>query len=119
MALAQVGLGTITVVNANQTTAVYTVGSGQTAFVRGVVIHSQDVDNTIQSEIHYVPNVGGSAGAASTNTRLAVLGISTTDTYFLEWTYPITMSNNGDTIQVKNHSTQKALNVIVLGDREL
>jgi hypothetical protein len=57
-------------------------------------------------------------GTASTITRIARLGISTEDTYFFENAYPITLNNNGDSIQVYNENTSDAVNVLVLGDRE-
>jgi hypothetical protein len=118
MALAQVGLGSITQVAAGTTASVYTVGSAQTAYIRALEIHSLDVDNTANVQIHIVPNDGGSAGTATSITRLARLGISTEDTYFFENAYPITLTANGDTVQVYNESTTDAVNVLVLGDRE-
>lgn len=117
MALAQVGLGTVKVVSAGSTSSVYTVGSAKTAYVRGIVFHNMNADNLSTVDVHLVPNVGGSVGSPSTNTRFAVLGITTTDTYFFECTYPITLNNTNDTIQVYNRGTS-SVNVIVLGDRE-
>ena len=117
MALAQVGLGNITQVAANATTAVYTVGAGKTAYIRALEIHSLDAVNKSIVQIHVVPNNGGSAGTASSVTRIARLGISTEDTYFFENAYPITLPSNGDTIQIQNEHTE-AVNVLVLGDKE-
>lgn len=117
MALAQVGLGTVKVVGAGSTTSVYAVGSAKTAYVRGLVLHNMDTLNETQVDVHLVPNVGGSVGSPSTNTRFAVLGITTTDTYFFECTYPITLNNTNDSIQIYNRGSQP-VNVIVLGDRE-
>ena len=118
MALAQVGLGSITQVAAGSTQVVYSVGSAKTAYIRALEIHSLDVDNTANVQIHIVPNDGGSAGTATSITRLARLGISTEDTYFFENAYPITLTANGDTVQVYNENTADAVNVLVLGDRE-
>ena len=118
MALAQVGLGSITQVAAATTTAVYTVGSAKTAYIRALEIHSLDPSNTAIVEVHIVPNSGGSAGTASSITKIARLGISTEDTYFFENAYPITLTSNGDSIQVYNENTADAVNVLVLGDRE-
>ena len=88
MALAQVGLGSITQVAAGTTTAVVTVGSAKTVYVRALEIHSLDSSNTANVQVHVVPNSGGSAGTASSITRIARLGISTEDTYFFENAYP-------------------------------
>ena len=46
MALAQVGLGSITQVAAGTTASVYTVGSAKTAYIRALEIHSLDDSNT-------------------------------------------------------------------------
>lgn len=118
MALAQVGLGSITQVAAASTAAVYTVGSAKTAYIRALEIHSLDVTNVAHVQVHVVPNSGGSAGTATSITRLARLGISVEDTYFFENAYPITLNSNGDTIQIYNENTADAVNVLVLGDKE-
>ena len=118
MALAQVGLGSITQVAAATTTAVYTVGSAKTAYIRALEIHSLDSSTTANVQVHVVPNNGGSAGTASSVTRIARLGISTEDTYFFENAYPITLTSNGDSIQIYNENENDAVNVLVLGDKE-
>ena len=118
MALAQVGLGTITQVAAATTAAVVTVGSGKTVYVRALEIHSLDSSNTANVQVHVVPNSGGSAGTATSITRIARLGISTEDTYFFENAYPITLNDTGDAILVYNENANDAVNVLVLGDKE-
>ena len=77
-----------------------------------------NASNTANVQVHVVPNAGGSAGTASSVTRLARLGISTEDTYFFENAYPITLTSNGDSIQIYNENTADAVNVLVLGDKE-
>ena len=52
------------------------------------------------------------------STRIARLGISTEDTYFFENAYPITLTANGDSIQIYNENANGAVNVLVLGDKE-
>ena len=118
MALAQVGLGSITQISAGSTQVVYSVGSAKTAYIRALEIHSLDASNTANVQIHIVPTTGGGVvGTASTITRIARLGISTEDTYFFENAYPITLPSNGDTIQIQNEHSE-AVNVLVLGDKE-
>ena len=117
MALAQGNLGNITQVAAATTTPVVTVSAGKTAYVRALEIHSLHTSNTANVQVHVVPNNGGSAGTASSVTRIARLGISTEDTYFFENAYPITLTANGDSIQIYNESSD-AVNVLVLGDKE-
>ena len=118
MALAQGNLGNITQVAAATTTPVITVGSAKTVYVRALEIHSLDASNTANVQVHVVPNSGGSAGTASSTTRIARLGISTEDTYFFENAYPITLTANGDSIQIYNENSVDAVNVLVLGDKE-
>ena len=118
MALAQGNLGNVTHIGAGASTAVVTVGSAKTVYVRALEIHSLDPTNTANVQVHVVPNNGGSAGTASSITRIARLGISTEDTYFFENAYPITLTANGDSVIVFNENTEGAVNVLVLGDKE-
>jgi hypothetical protein len=118
MALAQGNLGNITHIGAGASTAVVTVGSAKTVYVRALEIHSLDPSNTANVQVHVVPNNGGSTGTASSITRIARLGISTEDTYFFENAYPITLTANGDSIIVVNENANDSVNVLVLGDKE-
>jgi hypothetical protein len=118
MALAKVGLGTVTRVALGTTATVLTVGSAKTCYIRSVILHNIDSVNSSTVRIHVVPNSGGSVGTASSNNQLAQLSVQPTDTYFFELAYPITLSNNNDTIQIANSSTTDAVNVLILGDKE-
>ena len=118
MALAKVGLGTVTRVGIGTTVSVYTVGSAKTAYIRSVIVHNIDTVNSNTVKIHVVPNSGGSVGTVSSINQLAQLSVQPVDTYFFELAYPITLSNTNDTIQVYNASTTDAVNVLILGDKE-
>jgi hypothetical protein len=118
MALAKVGLGTVTRVALGTTATVLTVGSAKTCYIRSVILHNIDSVNSSTVRIHVVPNSGGSTGTASSINQLAQLSVQPTDTYFFELAYPITLSNNNDTIQIANSSTTDAVNVLILGDKE-
>ena len=119
MALAQGNLGNITQVAAATTTAVVTVGSAKTVYVRAIEIHSLNASNTANVQVHIVPKTSGDAiGTASSVTRIARLGISTEDTYFFENAYPITLNDNGDSVLIYNENSAGAINVLVLGDKE-
>ena len=120
MALARGNLGNVTVVGAGTSTAVYTVGSAKTAYVKAVLLHNLSQSDIQNARIHVVPNSGGSAGSATSTTQVARIGVGTDDTFFFEPAYPITLVANGDTIQVENEGSAAtfALNVIVLGDKE-
>ena len=120
MPLSQAGLGTVTWVSAGTSEACYTVGSAKTAYIRSVLLHSLNPSITQISTVHIVPNSGGSyvTGTATSLTQIAALGISSSDTYFLELAYPLTLSSNGDALVVDNKGAE-GLNVVVLGDKEL
>lgn len=119
MTLAKVGLGTVTRVALGTTSPVLTVGSAKTCYIRSIICHNIDTVNQTTIKIHIVPNSGGSAGTASSINQLAQLSVQPTDTYFFELAYPITLSNTNDTIQVHNSSTTDAVNVLILGDKEV
>tara|TARA_B100001250_G_scaffold347338_1_gene317548 strand:+ start:325 stop:684 length:360 start_codon:yes stop_codon:yes gene_type:complete len=118
MALAKTGLGGITAVSGDSTSAVYTVSSSKTAYIRGLTLFNTSSSASIIVSIHVVPHSGGSAGTAGATNKLARITLSANDTYFLEFAYPITLSDNGDTIQVNAETASIACNVLVIGDKE-
>ena len=118
MALDKLGLGDVTQVAANSTGTVYTVASSKTAFIRSIIIHNLDGSSTTNVKVHVVPNSGGSAGTAAAANRILNINLEATDTYFAEFAFPITLSDNNDTIQVQNGNASNALNVLILGDTE-
>jgi hypothetical protein len=120
MALNRGNLGFTTQIGAGVTAAVYTVGSAQTAYIKSVLLHNLDTLGIQNVQVHVVPNSGGSAGTASSTTRIARIGISTNDSFFFEPAYPITLTSNGDTLQVYNEGViANSINVLVLGDKEV
>jgi hypothetical protein len=120
MALNRGNLGFTTQIGAGVTAAVYTVGSAQTAYIKSVLLHNLSTSGIQNAVIHVVQNSGGSAGTASSTTRVARIGISTNDTFFFEPAYPITLRSNGDTLQIYNEGTAlNSINVLVLGDKEV
>ena len=119
MALQKVGLGTVTRVALGTTAIVLTVGSAKTCYIRSIICHNIDTINSSTIKIHIVPVSGVSTGTASSINQLAQLTIQPTDTYFFELAYPITLSTNNDTIQVHNGSSTNAINVLILGDKEV
>jgi hypothetical protein len=120
MALNRGNLGFSTQVGAGVTSAVYTVGSAQTAYIKSVLLYNLSVASTQNVQIHVVSNNGGSVGTASSTTRIARIGITADDTFFFEPTYPITLTATNDTLQVYNEgTTSNSINVLVLGDKEV
>ena len=118
MALDKLGLGDVTQVAAATTSSVYTVASSKTAFIRSIILHNRDNSATTQVKVHVVPNSGGSVGTAAAANRILNITLEATDTYFAEFAFPITLSDNNDTIQVYNANASNALNVLILGDTE-
>lgn len=120
MALNRGNLGFSTQIGAGTTSTVLTVGSAQTCYIKSILVHSLDESNVQNVSIHCIENSGGSAGAATSTNKIARLGIATGDTLFFEPAYPITLTQNGDSIQVYNEGvTTGAINVMVLGDKEV
>ncbi len=119
MALQKVGLGTVTRVALGTTATVLTVGSAKTCYIRSVIVHNIDTINSSTVKIHIVPVSGVSVGTASSTNQLAQLSIQPADTYFFELAYPITLASDNDTIRVYNSSTTDAVNVLILGDKEV
>ena len=118
MALVKLGLGSIVNVAAASTAPVYTVTSSQPAYIRSLIVHNTDQVNPIVFKLHFVPNDGGSVGVASVGNIISQISLVAADTYFLEFMYPIVLSNNNDTIQVYNSGSSSPINVFILGDKE-
>lgn len=134
MALAKANLGFPVVVSAGTTATVYSVGSAKTTYIRSIVIcntftgaASSTIAQTVQ--IYMVPNSGGSVGVATEGNRIGRVSLSADDTFFYDLQYPITLQNDGDSIQVFNEGTYaytlsgivtatNPVNVVVLGDKE-
>ena len=120
MALARTDLSAVVQIGAATTTAVYTVGAAQTAFIKSLLIFNLAQDDSQNVQVHVVPNSGGSAGTVSTTTSLARIGIGTDDTFFFEPAYPIVLRTTGDTLRVQNEGTVvDSINVLVNGDIEV
>ena len=120
MALNRGNLGFTSQVSAATTGMCYTVGSAQTAFVKGILIYNLDTGGVQNVKIHVVPNNGGAVGLATSTTQVARLGIGTDDTFFFEPPYPIPLNSNGDSLQVQNEGVaDNSVNVFLLGDKEV
>ena len=116
MALARTDLSAVVQIGAATTTAVYTVGAAQTAFVKSLLIFNLNRSDSQDVQVHVVPNVG----TVSTTTSIARIGIGTDDTFFFEPAYPIVLRTTGDTLRVQNEGTVvDSINVLVNGDIEV
>ena len=120
MALARTDLTPVYQVGAASTVGVVTVGSAQTCYIKSIMIHNLDQSGVQNVDIHVVPNSSGSAGSSSSTTQIARIGVGTDDTFFMEPAYPITLTKEGDSIQVQNEgSATNAINVVATGDIEV
>ena len=134
MALAKANLGFPIVVSAGSTVAICTVGSAKTTYVRSIVIcntFSGSISSTIAQtvQIYVVPNSSNNVGVATSGNRIGRVSLTADDTFFFDLQYPITLQNNGDSIQVFNEGSfawsfsgiataTNPVTVMVLGDRE-
>ena len=95
-------------------------GVAQTIYLKSLMIHNLDADTVQNVKVHFVPNNGGAVGVATSVNQFARLGIGTDDTFFMEPAYPITLTKEGDSIQVQNEgSATNAINVVATGDIEV
>ena len=128
MALARTDLTAVTQVGQATTSVIVTCaaqgGVAQTCYIKSIMIYNPDFDHLQNVDIHIVPNSGGSAGSVSTVTRIARIGIQTSDTFFFEPSYPIVLTKAGDTLQIGNQGDESGLadnsiNVYATGDIDL
>lgn len=130
MALSRKSLGFPTQVAAGTTTAVYTVTSNQTAFIRTIGIHNRSLGSSTDSvstvvQIYVVPNNAGDVRTASSQHAIGRLVLPANDTFFFEPHYPIVLDNTGDSLQIYNEGTNNSgvsstpVNVFLLGDKEV
>jgi hypothetical protein len=134
MPLAKESLGYPVVVASGTTATVYSVTLSKPAYIKSLIIHNVSVGSTSSSaaqtfQVFMVPNDAGSVGVATAGHRISRGSIIADDTYFFELQYPLTLKNNGDSIQVFNEgrfawtlsgisTAWNAINVLVLGDKE-
>jgi hypothetical protein len=114
MALAKTGLGFPVSVSANSTGTVVQVQNSQKIYVRGLLIHNLDTGANTTFHVYVVAN----GGSPATSNKIIKGAMSASDTAFIEFAYPITLTTNGDTIRVENDSTTNAITVLPLGDKE-
>lgn len=132
MPLSKSNLGFPIQIAAGTTSAVYTVSSGKTAYIRSIVIYNGTVGTantglpqTVQ--IYMVPNSDGVAGTGTSVNRIGRINLTADDTFFFDLQYPITLQNTGDSIQIYNEGSSgtggttvtSAVNAFVLGDKEV
>lgn len=119
MGLQRGNLGFTTQISAGSSFSAHVVGSAQTAYIKGILIHNTSNEYPANVRLHVVENNGGAIGNGTSETSIAFVGVATAETYFFEPAYPITLSNNGDSLQVENLSGLNGwINVLVLGDKE-
>ena len=134
MPLAKESLGYPVVVASGTTGIVTSVTSSKPVYVKSLIVHNVSVGSTsstaIQTfQVFMVPNSSGSVGTATEGHRIARGSLIADDTYFFELQYPLTLKNNGDSVQVFNEgrfawtlsgiaTAWNPINVLALGDRE-
>ncbi len=122
MALNRGKLSNVTQVAAGTTSAVVTVAGNKKVYVKSIIVHdgsnigSVGVANT--AHVYFVPNNGGSVGAAASTNRIFNVDVSARETVLLEPSYPIVLESTNDTLQVGNVGAG-VFNILVNGDKEV
>ena len=117
-------------VGAGTTVGIVTVSGTKKIYIKSIVIHNTNVgtgntDLTQTVQVYMVPNDGGSSGTASQSNRIFRGSLEPDDTFTFEPNYPITLSSDGDTIQVYNEGLDNGgvatnpVNILILGDKEV
>ena len=126
MALAKTGLMVAPVqVTAGNTTTIYTAANSKKAYIRTILIyHNQENSGSSLSQIAHIYVVPNGATRSEAH-AIGRITLPPDDTIFFEMQYPITLTTNGDTIQVYNvgsgtggTGSSSKLNCLVLGDVE-
>ena len=117
MALAKGSLSSIvSVVSAATTVGIYTNPSNAKSYIKAFVMHNAGV-STAFCKLHDVPNSGGSVGSASSNNQIFSQNITSGETVFFEYPYPLTLTGTNDSIRFES-STGGTVNIQILGDSD-
>jgi hypothetical protein len=120
MALTKNGLtSTISTVAASATGEITgtKVVSNKNVYIKGLLIYNTSTSASQTCEIHVVPNSGGSVGSAAAANKIGRLTLTSSDTAFFEFAYPLTLTSTNDCVMVVNGSGS-TVNVLPVGDVE-
>ena len=100
----------------NATGVLYTNPAATTTFVKGFSFYNAgSVSGTVA--IFNVPDVASATGIPSSGNKITEIVLASTETFLLEYPYPITMIDQGDSIQ-GYATTVSDVTVQILGDTD-
>ena len=119
MALERGNLSDVVVCGSGSTQAAVTCASNKKVYVKSIIIHAPEPAGIVSAtaQIYFVPNNGGSVGAAASTNRIFNVDVAARETVLLEPSYPLVLTSTNDTIQVGNVGAG-VFNVLVTGDKE-
>ena len=120
MALARTDLSAVTQIGAGASAGLV-VGTGNTVFIKSVLMHNLSDTNDQNVTMYLVPGSGAGVGYGSTTNKIARVGLGTDDTFFFEPAYPITLrKDSNDSLRIWNEgNVNNSINVYASGDMEV
>jgi hypothetical protein len=96
--------------------AVYTNAASTTTYIKSFVLFNSGATSQIV-KLYNVPDSTGSVGAASAANQFAEVQIVAKETFMLDLPYPITITDENDTIQAVT-DTGSQVTIQLLGDKD-
>lgn len=112
MALERGRLSTVVQVSAGSTVGITTVANNKKIYVKSIVVHDTGLGGTRDTQVYYVEN----GQSVSVDNRIFHVSASNKETILIEPSYPIILTQTGDSIHVGSATTT---NILILGDKEV
>lgn len=113
MALERGRLSTVVQVSTGSTVGIITVANNQKVYIKSILAHGVGVSTTPSVQVYYVPN----GASVSEDNRIFDVTLSAKETVLLEPSYPIVLTETGDSLQVGTGIA--TCNFIIMGDKEV
>ena len=96
--------------------AIYTNAASTTSYIKSLVLFNGNT-STETVKLYNVPNNGASVGTAGDANQFAEISLAAKETLMFDLPYPITITDENDTIQAVTTTASK-VTVQVLGDKD-
>lgn len=117
MALAKTSISPIVSITGVTTVGIYTNPSNTKTYIKAFVLHNAGVSSAF-CRLYDVSNSGGSVGTASSNNQFFSQYMNAGETTFLEYPYPLTLTDENDSISFYNSVAGQIINIQILGDAD-
>jgi hypothetical protein len=117
MALSKTSLSSIVSVAVTSNVGIYTNPPNTKTYIKGFVIHNTGSSNAM-CKLYQVAPSGGSVGTASSINQFFSQFISSGETTFLEYPYPLTLIDTNHSIRFTNETGGNVINIQILGDKD-